>query len=106
MNLSSSQVLAALRSPAPLTDRQRDIYDWITQRFRATGSVPTVREIGKAFGIKSTNGVNDHLLAIERKGWIGWAERGKGTRGQSRAIRILPVDGCCPLCRGTGKAAA
>ena len=78
---------------APLTDRQREIYDWIAAYYRANGSSPAIREIAKRFGIKSTNGVNDHLLSMERKGWIKL--RGGG---RARQIQVLSVSGECPYC--------
>src|SRR6476469_3566272 len=53
-----------------LTDRQREILDFITQSIRERGYPPTLREIGLHFGIKSTNGVNDHLRALEKKGHL------------------------------------
>jgi repressor LexA len=51
------------------TDRQRDILTYLVACL-ADGLMPTIREIGERFGISSTNGVNDHLLALERKGLI------------------------------------
>jgi repressor LexA len=54
----------------PLTERQQTILDFIVDRIRAQGFPPTLREIGLAFGIRSTKGVNDHLEALERKGKI------------------------------------
>src|SRR5437763_8464017 len=53
-----------------LTDRQREILDFITQSIRDRGYPPTLREIGLHFGIRSTNGVNDHLRALEKKGHL------------------------------------
>ena len=53
-----------------LTDRQREILDFITRSIRDRGYPPTLREIGLHFGIKSTNGVNDHLRALEKKGHL------------------------------------
>lgn len=55
-------------STAP-TDRQADILAFIAGRI-ASGLPPTVREIGKRFGIRSTNGVADHLKSLERKGLL------------------------------------
>lgn len=55
---------------APLTNRQQQVLDFIVAHTAETGYAPTVREIAKHLGIKSTNGVVDHLKAIERKGWI------------------------------------
>ena len=56
--------------PECLTQRQRQILDFITQSIDGRGYPPTLREIGVHFGIRSTNGVNDHLKALEKKGYI------------------------------------
>lgn len=53
-----------------LTDRQRVILDFISDSIKKRGYPPTLREIGSHFGIKSTNGVNDHLRALEKKGYL------------------------------------
>ncbi|MDX2021497.1 MAG: transcriptional repressor LexA [Deltaproteobacteria bacterium] len=53
-----------------LTDRQREILDFISQSIEGRGYPPTLREIGSHFGIRSTNGVNDHLRALEKKGYL------------------------------------
>ena len=54
----------------PLTQRQRDILEFIIKTIHTRGFPPTLREIGGNFGIRSTKGVNDHLAALERKGKI------------------------------------
>ncbi len=54
-----------------MTDRQGEILAFIRQYISGNGYPPTVREIGTAFGIKSTNGVADHLRYLERRGLIG-----------------------------------
>lgn len=51
-----------------LTQKQSRILSYIRIFIARTGQAPTVREIGNAFGIKSSNGVSDHLKAIEAKG--------------------------------------
>lgn len=56
--------------PAELTHRQSQILEYITASIDERGFPPTLREIGQYFGIKSTNGVNDHLKALERKGFL------------------------------------
>jgi repressor LexA len=56
--------------PDALTDRQREILDFITSSINERGYPPTLREIGEHFGIRSTNGVNDHLKALEKKGHL------------------------------------
>lgn len=53
-----------------LTERQREIYDFIKQKIESRGYGPTVREIGLGFEIKSPNGVMCHLKALEKKGLI------------------------------------
>lgn len=64
-----------------LTDRQREILDFISRRIEEQGYPPTIREIGEVMGIRSTNGVNDHLKALERKGFL------KREGLKSRALR-------------------
>jgi len=68
-----------------LTEKQEKILDYISKFVEDNGYPPTLREIGQHFGIASTNGVNDHLLAIEKKGYI---RRGKD---KSRAIDVLTL---------------
>jgi len=67
-----------------LTDRQRQALDYSTDCMTARCYPPTLREIGEHMGIRSTNGVNDHLKALERKGYLVREEL------KSRALR--PVD--------------
>ncbi|MDP9149987.1 MAG: transcriptional repressor LexA [Myxococcota bacterium] len=53
-----------------LTQRQQMVLDFIQQSITDRGYPPTLREIGARMGIRSTNGVNDHLRALERKGYL------------------------------------
>lgn len=53
-----------------LTQRQQMVLDFIRQSISERGYPPTLREIGARMGIRSTNGVNDHLRALERKGYL------------------------------------
>lgn len=53
-----------------LTDKQREIYEFIADKIRSRGYGPTVREIGGRFDIKSPNGVMCHLQALVKKGLI------------------------------------
>lgn len=53
-----------------LTDRQREILDFIREKITNRGYGPTVREIAFAFDINSPNGVMCHLKALEKKGFI------------------------------------
>ncbi len=66
-----------------LTDRQRHVLDFISDSIRKRGYPPTLREIGSHFGIRSTNGVNDHLRALEKKGFLHREDL------KSRALRPL-----------------
>lgn len=54
----------------PLTSRQRQIYDYIVKTIQEKGFPPSIPEIGTKFKITSTNGVSDHLKALEKKGYI------------------------------------
>jgi repressor LexA len=53
-----------------LTERQREVYDFIRDKIKGRGYGPTVREIGDEFQISSPNGVMCHLKALEKKGLI------------------------------------
>ncbi len=53
-----------------LTQRQQAVLDFIIESIQDRGYPPTLREIGNHLGIRSTNGVNDHLRALERKGYL------------------------------------
>ena len=46
------------------------VLDFIRSSIADRGYPPTLREIGARMGIRSTNGVNDHLRALERKGYL------------------------------------
>ncbi len=53
-----------------LTARQKAIYDFLLKTIREKGFAPSIPEIGRQFKIASTNGVSDHLKALEKKGYI------------------------------------
>jgi repressor LexA len=69
----------------PLTERQEKILAFIKKSVLDQGYPPTIREIGEHFGIRSTNGVNDHLKALERKGYL--------LRGELKSRALSLVDG-------------
>lgn len=66
-----------------LTKRQAQTLDYIRQSIEERGYPPTLREIGEFMGIRSTNGVNDHLRALERKGYLSREDM------KSRALRLV-----------------
>jgi repressor LexA len=76
-----------------LTDRQQQVLHYIRQSIHERGYPPTLREIGAHMGIRSTNGVNDHLRALERKGYLTREDM------KSRALRPRDLE---PDDRGLG----
>jgi repressor LexA len=59
------------------------VLDFIESSINERGYPPTLREIGNYMGIRSTNGVNDHLRALERKGYLAREDM------KSRALRPI-----------------
>ncbi|MDH4222509.1 MAG: transcriptional repressor LexA [candidate division Zixibacteria bacterium] len=53
-----------------LTARQKEVLGFISKTIEENGLPPTIREIGKKFRIKSTNGVRAILSALSHKGYI------------------------------------
>ena len=66
-----------------LTKRQEQTLDFIRKSIEERGYPPTLREIGEYMGIRSTNGVNDHLRALERKGYLRREDM------KSRALKLV-----------------
>ena len=69
-------------SRATLTERQREVFEFLREMIVSRGYGPTVREIGSHFKIGSPNGVMCHLKALEKKGLIS------REAGMSRAIQL------------------
>jgi len=65
-----------------LTARQAEILQLIQATVDQTGFPPTRAEIAKSLGFKSANAAEDHLRALEKKGFIVL------TPGASRGIRL------------------
>lgn len=72
-------------SPTALTDRQRSVLDFLRDFLRENGYPPTIREIAGHFDLRSPRGVQDHLEALERKGYI------RRARERSRGIELLEL---------------
>ncbi|BBO23639.1 MAG: transcriptional repressor LexA [Fimbriimonadaceae bacterium] len=53
-----------------LTEKQRNILNFIVEYIQAEGYPPSIREIGSQFRIGSLRGVTVHLDALARKGYI------------------------------------
>ena len=67
-----------------LTARQAEILEVFRTWLLEHGVPPSFREIGKQLNINSTNGVSDHIRALERKGYL---ER-VGANGSARSLRL------------------
>ena len=65
-----------------LTERQEAVFEWVVGFVQQHGLPPTVREIGRAFGITSA-GAFGHLKALETKGLLK-----RGPLG-ARSLEIL-----------------
>jgi repressor LexA len=73
-----------------LTPRQAEVLRLINDFLQKTGFPPTRAEIARVFGFSSANAAEDHLRALERKGYIDMLP------GASRGIR-LRQNGGLPL---------
>lgn len=75
------------------TVRQMMCLRFLHRYFVANGAAPTLREIGAHMAIRSTNGVNDCLRSLERRGLI--LRRGhmltRGTRITAEGLAALGV---------------
>lgn len=70
-----------------LTQRQKDILEFIQSYLEFNGYPPTYREIGKNFGISSTFGVKRHIDALIKKGYLTSGENA------SRALSLTDLAG-------------
>jgi len=77
-----------------LTQRQEQTLSFIRSSIEERGYPPTLREIGTHMGIRSTNGVNDHLRALERKGYLSREDM------KSRALRLVHSSEASAVDRG------
>ncbi|HET9546000.1 MAG TPA: transcriptional repressor LexA [Gaiellaceae bacterium] len=90
-----------------LTQRQREIYDFVTGYVDRHGYPPTVREIGEAVGLASPSTVHAHLANLERAGYLRrdptkpralelvGRERAPAAEevGEAGRVRVLPLVG-------------
>ncbi len=72
-----------------LNERAREILAFIHRFKEERGFPPTIREIGKAFGISSTNGVRYYLTLLEKAGHVKRA--GKISRGIEGVASMRPA---------------
>jgi repressor LexA len=100
---------------ARLTDRQRQVLEFIDTEVRRRGYPPSVREIGEAVGLSSPSTVHAHLAALQDKGYIHrdptkpraleiTFEPTSGATVERRPVRHVPLVG--DVAAGTGVLAA
>ncbi len=53
-----------------ITNRQRQVLEYLVNEVKTKGYAPSVREIGLALGLRSPSTVHQHLTALEQKGCI------------------------------------
>lgn len=68
----------------PLTDRQRQVYDYLLAYVLEHHDQPTYREIAQAMGMAGPSGVVSNICALVTKGWL--RQRGPATGGQTFAV--------------------
>ena len=73
-----------------LNPRQREILEFLTEHARSHAYPPTVREIGQAVGLSSSSTVQNHLNALEQKGFI------KRDPTKSRTVEVVGSDRAAP----------
>jgi repressor LexA len=89
-----------------LTDRQREIYEFVTRYVDRHGYPPTVREIGEAVSLASPSTVHAHLANLERAGYLrrdptkpralellGRERPEPAVVGEAGRVRVLPLVG-------------
>jgi len=79
-----------------LTDREREVYDFVRAYSRRHGVPPKLREIGAHLGVASRGTVHRYLRAIEEAGLIAITpDRARGVRlvSKTAARSVLPVLG-------------
>jgi repressor LexA len=102
-------------TPAPLTERQAQVLEFVDTEIRRRGYPPSVREIGEAVGLSSSSTVHAHLAALQDKGYLRrdptepraievCFEPGSGAVVDRRPVRHVPLVG--DVAAGTGVLAA
>ncbi|MFZ1948399.1 MAG: transcriptional repressor LexA [bacterium] len=77
----------------PLTERQRQILDYIIASIRDRDRFPSYREIGRRFRLASSATVSQHLAALVRKGFLTRAGRRLSLSPGLRPARGVPIVG-------------
>ncbi|NOQ22298.1 MAG: transcriptional repressor LexA [Candidatus Aegiribacteria sp.] len=80
-----------------ITDRQKQVLEYICDFIDEHSYAPSIRDIQKHFGLKSTKGVKDHIDRLVDKGYLnrkeGTARALKVIRDDTKAIKKVPLVG-------------
>lgn len=77
-----------MSEPLTLTARQAVALNAIVKHIADNGFAPTVRELGAALGLTSTQAVTEMLDRLEVAGWIS-RPRSPNGHASSRGIKVL-----------------
>ena len=69
----------------PLTKRQREILDYLSEFIQQHGYAPSLEEIGRRFGLSSLATVHKHLTNLQDKGFI------RRAWNRSRSVELVPT---------------
>lgn len=89
---------------APLSPRQKDVLALIERSIAERGYPPTRPEISAALGATSPNAAEQHLRALERKGYIAILPVARGIKVLVKPAPHLPSGHLLPAARGEEKA--
>lgn len=86
-----NQALESTEEGGELTDRQRQVLNFVQVTQETTGLTPTLREIAAHFGFQSMNAAADHVRALRRKGVLA------GGRRRARSLQVAAAWKSPPL---------
>jgi repressor LexA len=69
----------------PLTKRQREIFDYLSDFIQQHGYAPSLEEIGRRFDLSSLATVHKHLTNLQDKGFI------RRAWNRSRSVEVVPA---------------
>jgi repressor LexA len=69
----------------PLTKRQREVLDYLTEFIQQHGYAPSLEEIGRKFNLSSLATVHKHLTNLQEKGFI------RRAWNRSRSVELVPA---------------
>ena len=80
---TSTATASTYRRSSEMTERQRDVFEFIRECVTSDGLPPTRAEIARALGFKSPNAAEQHVKALVDKGMLEWVP------GASRGLRLV-----------------